>query len=82
MAGEQFRVVEDLSTLSTERWKVVTQGEPALRLEVLRSLVEQQTRPLPMKTFLLEDAQGIAAAGLCRVIPSARAANTPRCRRC
>jgi len=71
VAGEQFRVVEDLSTLPTERWKVVTQGEPALRLEVLISLVDQQTRPLPMKAFLLEDAQGIAAAGLCREIVQA-----------
>ena len=49
----------------------MTQGEPGLRLEVLRSLVEQQSRPLPMKTFLLEDAQGIAAAGLCREIVQA-----------
>jgi predicted N-acyltransferase len=71
VAAEQFRVVEDLSTLSSEPWNVVTQGEPALRLEVLRSLVEQQTRPLPMKIFLLEDVHGIAAAGLCREIVQA-----------
>jgi predicted N-acyltransferase len=71
VAAEQLRIVDDLSTLSSERWNVVTQGEPALRLEVLNSMIEQQTRPLPMKTFLLEDAQGIAAAGICREIVQA-----------
>ena len=71
MSGERFRIVDDLNALPSAPWTAVTRGEPALRMEVLRSLGQQVTRPLGMRAFVLEDPAGLAAAALYReILPS------------
>ncbi len=71
MSLERFRIVDDLNALSAAHWKAVTRSEPALRMEVLRSLGQQVSRPLHMRAFVLEDAEGLAAAALFReILPS------------
>lgn len=71
MSVERFRIIDELNALSVAHWKAVTRGEPALRMEVLRSLGRQASRPLSMRAFVLEDAEGLAAAALFReILPS------------
>ncbi len=70
MSVERFRIVDDPSALSVAQWRAVTRGEPALRMEVLRSLGRQASRPLGMRAFVLEDDEGLGAAALCREILS------------
>jgi predicted N-acyltransferase len=67
---ERLRIEEDVERLPAAAWQQLASGHPALRLEVLRTLVATARIAMPLRIFMLQDESGIAAAALCEVISS------------
>jgi predicted N-acyltransferase len=70
------RIARTLDDIPDAEWQRLVEGRPALRLELLRAIAEHASRPLSLQAFLLEDQQGLAAAGLCEFIGADSAHNS------
>jgi predicted N-acyltransferase len=71
----QLRIARGAEQLPESEWQSLVRGRPALRLEVLRAIESNATRPLPLQIFLLEDPSGLAAAAICEAVAAGAAHN-------
>lgn len=72
---EHLRIAQGVEQLPESAWQGLVHGRPALRLEVLRAIVSNATRPLALQIFLLEDQRGLAAAAICEPVTAGCAHN-------
>jgi predicted N-acyltransferase len=75
-AKQSVRLARTLEELPGDDWQRLVDGRPALRLELLRAVALHASRPICLQAFLLEDRNGLAAAGLCEFIATSSEHNS------
>ena len=75
-AACRVRILQGVEQLPESEWQSLVHGRPAWRLEVLRTIARNASRPLPLEIFLLEDHLGLAGAAVCMPVVTHSAHNS------